>query len=310
MAKELIVYSATKASFEAQVASGDVDMSQIGVIAQTGELWVNGAYYPLIDAGNFGVKTYTVEFNLQDIVAQASRRVRETALREAIAEGKLILVPIDRYGVSSSMVATTYVDDYVYMSVTAPYSGEHYEFYIVEGEIHYEPRRYIPYDGEMIQKAGFANSIVATADGIFDGLNGLGYVVPDSRSFIEGNYDEVLATQSYVDERIPTQVATATQKVTITSSPSKNSYMANVVYEWQNSPTTVTIQSLSASDASYDNVWVIRFGCTADTRLLITPSVYWKDGVRPSFGTWGICELTFKKDTATGIYLGEWKIYA
>lgn len=116
--------------------------------------------------------------------------------------------------------------------------------------------------------------------------------------------------QEVAAENIPTQVATATQKMTITSSPSKNAYIANVVYEWQSSPTTVTIQSLSASDASYDNVWVIRFGCTADTKLLITPSVYWKDGVRPSFGTWGICELTFKKDSSTGIYLGEWKIYA
>lgn len=112
-----------------------------------------------------------------------------------------------------------------------------------------------------------------------------------------------------VADSMPTEVATATQKMTISSSPAKNAYMANVVYEWQSSPTAVTIQSLSASDASYDNVWTIRFGCTADTGLLITPSVYWKDGVAPSFGTWGICELIFKKDTSTGVYLGEWKIY-
>lgn len=117
-----------------------------------------------------------------------------------------------------------------------------------------------------------------------------------------------IASEVVVDS-MPTEVATATQKMTISSSPSKNAYMANVVYEWQSSPTTVTIQSLSASDASYDNVWTIRFGCTADTRLLITPSVYWKDGVAPSFGTWGICELIFKKDTSTGVFLGEWKIY-
>jgi hypothetical protein len=113
-----------------------------------------------------------------------------------------------------------------------------------------------------------------------------------------------------VAENIPTEVATATQKMTISAAPVKNSYMANVVYEWRSSPTTVTIQSLVASDASYDNVWTIRFGCTADTRLVITPSVYWKDGVRPSFGAWGICELTFRKDATTGTYLGEWKIYA
>lgn len=167
----------------------------------------------------------------------------------------------------------------------------------------------IPQHNEIIHKASFNNSIVATADGIFDKLNGLGYVVPDSRSFIEGNYDEVLATQSYVDERIPTEIATAMQKVQLTSAPSLNSYTANRVYEWKVSVDTLTISTLYALNTNYDNVWVIRFGCQEGVVLNITPSVYWKDGVAPSFGAWGICELIFKKDTSTGVYLGEWKIY-
>ena len=117
-----------------------------------------------------------------------------------------------------------------------------------------------------------------------------------------------IATEVVVDN-MPTEVATATQKVQLTSAPSLNSYTANRVYEWKVSIITLTISTLYAPNSSYDNVWVIRFGCQAGVMLNITPSVYWKDGVAPSFGTWGICELIFKKDSSTGVYLGEWKIY-
>lgn len=112
-----------------------------------------------------------------------------------------------------------------------------------------------------------------------------------------------------VAENMPTEVATAMQKVQLTSAPSLNSYTANRVYEWKGSVTTLTISTLYAPNSSYDNVWVIRFGCEAGVVLNITPSVYWKDGVAPSFGAWGICELTFKKDSSLGVFLGEWKIY-
>lgn len=53
MAKEFIVYAQTKASFEAQVASGDVDSTQIGIIAETGELWTAGNYHPLVERTAF-----------------------------------------------------------------------------------------------------------------------------------------------------------------------------------------------------------------------------------------------------------------
>lgn len=114
-----------------------------------------------------------------------------------------------------------------------------------------------------------------------------------------------------VAENMPTEVATATHKMTISAAPAKNTYMANVVYEWLGTPVSLTIQSLTASNASYENVWTIRFGCTTDTSLLITPSVLWKDGVAPQFEAWGVCELRFTKQDALlgGNYLGEWKIY-
>ena len=50
MDQEFIVYAKTKASFEAAVTSGDVDTSQIGIIGETGELWENGEYHPLVES--------------------------------------------------------------------------------------------------------------------------------------------------------------------------------------------------------------------------------------------------------------------
>ena len=119
------------------------------------------------------------------------------------------------------------------------------------------------------------------------------------------------AVEDVVKENLPTEIATAPQRELLRSAPANNAYMANIVYEWEGSPTAVYIDALEGGDDAHDNVWTIRFGCTADTRLLITPSVYWKDGAAPSFGTWGICELIFRRvsDLLGGTYLGEWKIY-
>ena len=110
---------------------------------------------------------------------------------------------------------------------------------------------------------------------------------------------------------IPTQVATAVQKIELSEAPISNTFIANVVYEWQGTPTTLTIQSLTASDVTYDNVWTIRFGCTADTTLRINPIVSWKDGIAPVFDAWGVCEIIFKRqsDLLGGNFFGEWKIY-
>lgn len=57
MAKEFIVYSATRATFEALVASGEVDNTQIGIIAESGEFWENGNYHPLVNLTDYLKKT-------------------------------------------------------------------------------------------------------------------------------------------------------------------------------------------------------------------------------------------------------------
>lgn len=53
MAKEFIVYSATKEAFQAAVTAGTVDRSQIGIIADTAEVWINGQYLPLVELSDY-----------------------------------------------------------------------------------------------------------------------------------------------------------------------------------------------------------------------------------------------------------------
>lgn len=60
MAKEFIVYSATRASFEALVTSGEVDNTQIGIIAESGEFWENGNFHPLVMLSDYLKKTDAV----------------------------------------------------------------------------------------------------------------------------------------------------------------------------------------------------------------------------------------------------------
>ena len=60
MAKEFVVYSKTKAKFEAQVASGEVDNTQIGIIAESGEFWEKGNYHPLVMLTDYLKKTDAV----------------------------------------------------------------------------------------------------------------------------------------------------------------------------------------------------------------------------------------------------------
>ena len=116
--------------------------------------------------------------------------------------------------------------------------------------------------------------------------------------------------EEVAEANMPTEIATAPQRVLLTSAPKNNEYMANVVYEWQGSPTAINIDVLSGGSDANDSVWTIRFGCTSDTPIIIAPSVLWKDGREPSIGEWSVCELTFRKQSELlGNYLGEWKIY-
>lgn len=303
------MYSATKASFEALISSGDVDSTQIGIIAETGELWANGAYYPIVNASLFGIKTYVVEFTIDDLYEGISVHVREDELRNAIAEGRLILVPTGFDG--GFLPASVRADDFVYLTVTSPYGGDVFEVYVTNNTLEYELKRTIPREGHVIERSGVSDHKIAVADGFYCERDGMVFALPNSSAEGDGAYDYTLATQEYVRECIPTAVATAKLRLKLTTHPTNGAYKANVVYEWIVSVDRLPIQSLYANDNKddYDNEWVIRFGCHAGTVLSIVPTVYWVDGVAPSFTSWGICELRFRKDSSTGIYLGEWKIY-
>lgn len=116
--------------------------------------------------------------------------------------------------------------------------------------------------------------------------------------------------ENVVKANLPTEIATAAQRVILNDAPANNEYIANIVYEWQSTPTAVNIDALSGGDDAHDSVWTIRFGCTSETPIIVAPSVLWKDGREPSVGAWSVCELIFKKlSELNGNYLGEWKIY-
>lgn len=118
-----------------------------------------------------------------------------------------------------------------------------------------------------------------------------------------------LAASKVGYNELPTEVATATERMVINESPANNTYLANVIYEWGVSIIQLTIDELSSSDDNYDNVWRIRFGAIEGTQLIIKPTVYWADGVAPTFTTWGVCELEFRKDNALDAYIGKWTVY-
>jgi hypothetical protein len=117
--------------------------------------------------------------------------------------------------------------------------------------------------------------------------------------------------EDVVKANMPTEIATAPQRVLLSSAPAKNEYMANIVYVWEGTPNAINIDALSGGDDAHDSVWTIRFGCTSETPIIIAPSVLWKDGREPSIGAWCVCELTFRKQSGLlgGNYLGEWKQY-
>lgn len=113
-----------------------------------------------------------------------------------------------------------------------------------------------------------------------------------------------------VSKSMPTEVATAMQRIALASAPALNAYNANIVYDWVVSVDSLVIDALHSTNDIYDNEWVIRFGCQQGVQLSISPTVYWEDGIAPTFTSWGICELRFhRSNAASGVYIGEWKIY-
>lgn len=135
------------------------------------------------------------------------------------------------------------------------------------------------------------------------------YALPDAPQDVKDDADGTLATEFWVQKNIPTEVATAMMKESLTSPRPFDAYNPNIVYEFAGSLTELTIGMLIQLDGNYDHVWIIRFGCSSVINLSITPKVYWKDGIEPIFGDWGICELKFHTSPFKGEFLGEWKIY-
>lgn len=88
MAKEFIVYSASKEAFQAAVEAGTVDASQIGVIADTAEVWINKQYLPFAMPRNahsttprlqqYALRASTDGSVVTDVIASVNKIVGKT----------------------------------------------------------------------------------------------------------------------------------------------------------------------------------------------------------------------------------------
>lgn len=107
----------------------------------------------------------------------------------------------------------------------------------------------------------------------------------------------------------PTEIATATERRVMTTSELLLRLDANILYDYSMvSLESLTLPSLSTGDSAYDNVWMVRCALLSSDTLTIPFDVKWKDGVAPSFSSWSILDLTFRK-TPNETIIGEWKIY-
>lgn len=119
-----------------------------------------------------------------------------------------------------------------------------------------------------------------------------------------------MATMEDVIEKIPTAIATATERVT--TWPSDDRLVANVLVDvsMETSKDALSILGFvgGSSDYSFDDVWRIRFAGLSSQLNVIPQNIYWVNGQAPSFDTWAICDIEFRR-TPSGNILGEWKIY-
>jgi hypothetical protein len=113
-----------------------------------------------------------------------------------------------------------------------------------------------------------------------------------------------------IEEAIPTQVATAPQIKVATSATEFRTLSPNIVYDYASqSLTSFSLPPLFGGNASFDNRWTVRVALGSSNALTLPTNVRWKDGVAPSWSSWCICELTFRKDSDGSKYYGEWSIY-
>lgn len=122
--------------------------------------------------------------------------------------------------------------------------------------------------------------------------------------------NEELATKSFVIDTIPTEIATATQRIEILQNIVPSNLIANVLYDWgSTTKVSVAIPHLATDNSNYDNKWMVRFALLSSDDLTIPFEVFWKDGIAPSWNEWCVCDITFFKDITGERTFGEWKIY-
>lgn len=113
-----------------------------------------------------------------------------------------------------------------------------------------------------------------------------------------------------IEEAIPTQVATAPQLKVATSATEFRTLSPNIVYDYASqSLSSFSLPPLFGGNASFDNRWTVRVALGSSNALTLPTNIRWKDGVAPSWSSWCICELTFRKDSNGSKYYGEWSIY-
>jgi hypothetical protein len=129
-----------------------------------------------------------------------------------------------------------------------------------------------------------------------------------------------LATQSFVLSTIPTEVATATERIKMYEGQSQLLKLSpNVMYDWTGGGSlleSITIPPLyinTETIGTYDHKWMVRVGSGTSDKVTIPFDVLWKDGIAPNWTSWCICEITFKcdaqQDEAMRKIIGEWTIY-
>lgn len=118
-----------------------------------------------------------------------------------------------------------------------------------------------------------------------------------------------IANEVY-DTSYPTEIATATQRIAVTSGMMLLNLKPNILYDWSGvSLSSLSLPSLYSGDNAYYNKWMVRVALISSANLTIPFDVFWRDGIAPSWNSWCICEITFTKDAAGDYTYGEWKIY-
>lgn len=116
--------------------------------------------------------------------------------------------------------------------------------------------------------------------------------------------------QRIAEATYPTEIATATQRIAVTSGIMLLNLKPNILYDWSGeSLPSLSLPSLYSGDNAYYNKWMVRVALISSANLTIPFDVFWRDGNVPSWNSWCICEITFTKDAAGQYIYGEWKIY-